>query len=50
MFSDNELRFFTITNPFFKFSWLDNEEDIPSAKTLLKGKFVRFQGQNVSES
>jgi hypothetical protein len=39
-----------LTILFFKFSWLDNEEDIRRAKTLLKGKFARFQGQNVSES
>jgi hypothetical protein len=50
MFSDNELRLSTITNPFFKFSWLDNDEDIRRAKTLLKGEFTRFQGQNDSES
>lgn len=51
MFSDNELRLSTITNPFFKLSWLDNEEDVRRAKTLLKGEFARFQGlNNESES
>jgi hypothetical protein len=46
MFSDNELRVATISNPFFKLSWLDNENDVRRAKTLLKGEFVRFQGLN----
>ncbi|XP_045032193.1 uncharacterized protein LOC116915580 [Daphnia magna] len=34
MFSDNELRLATITNPFFKLSWLDNEDDVRRAKTF----------------
>ncbi|XP_059353657.1 uncharacterized protein LOC132088593 [Daphnia carinata] len=51
MFSENELRLATITNPFFKLSWLDNEDDVRRAKTLLRGEFVRFQGlNNESES
>ena len=50
MFSDNELRLSTITNPFLKFSWLDNDEDIRRAKNLLKGEFTRFQGETQSES
>jgi hypothetical protein len=51
MFSDNELRLATITDPFFKSFWLDNQDDIRHAKTLLEEAFVRFQGlNNESES
>ncbi|XP_045031026.1 uncharacterized protein LOC116924452 [Daphnia magna] len=39
MFADNELRLATITNPHFKLSWLENEDEIRRAKTLLKGDF-----------
>jgi hypothetical protein len=36
MFSDNELRLATITNPIFKLSWLEKEEDMERAiKSLL---------------
>lgn len=46
MFADNELRLATITNPHFKLSWLENDDEIRRAKTLLKGEFIRFQGLN----
>lgn len=43
MFADNELHLATLTDPFFKLSWLDNEDEIRRAKNLLKGEYVRFQ-------
>lgn len=44
MFSDNEFRLAAMTNSYFKLSWLSiNEDHIRRAKTLLKGKFCRFQ-------
>ncbi|KAK4007308.1 hypothetical protein OUZ56_012468 [Daphnia magna] len=46
MFVDNELRLATITNPHFNLSWLENDDEIRRAKTLLKGEFIRFQGLN----
>jgi hypothetical protein len=46
MLSDNELRLATITNPHFKLSWLENDDEIRRAKTLLKGEFIPFQGLN----
>lgn len=44
MFSENELRLAAITNPYFKLSWLVNEDEIRRAKTLLKGEFSRIKG------
>ena len=43
MFADNELGLATITNPHFKLSWLEKDDEIRRAKTLLKGEFIRFQ-------
>ncbi|XP_045033906.1 uncharacterized protein LOC116923328, partial [Daphnia magna] len=44
MFSDNELRLATISNPMFKLSWLESEDDIRRAKSLLKCEYQRLQG------
>ena len=44
MFADNELLLATITNPSFKLSWLETDDEIRRAKTLLKGEFIRFRG------
>ncbi|KAK4007019.1 hypothetical protein OUZ56_012174 [Daphnia magna] len=44
MFSDNELRLATITNPMLKLSWLEKEEDIERAKSLLTCEYKRLQG------
>jgi hypothetical protein len=44
MFADNELLLATITNPRFKLSWLETDDEIRRAKTLLKGEFIRFRG------
>ena len=47
MFADNELLLATITNPRFKLSsWLETDDEIRRAKTLLKGEFIRFRGLN----
>ena len=51
MFADNELLLATITNPRFKLSWLETDDEIRRAKTLLKGEFIRFRGlDDVSQS
>ncbi|XP_045023066.1 uncharacterized protein LOC116927472 [Daphnia magna] len=44
MFTDNELRLATITNPMFKLSWLEKDEDIERAKSLLTCEYNRLKG------
>ncbi|EFX70480.1 hypothetical protein DAPPUDRAFT_328020 [Daphnia pulex] len=44
MFTDNELRLATISNPMFKLSWLENEEQYNRAKSLLICEFNRVKG------
>ncbi|KAK4021577.1 hypothetical protein OUZ56_003489 [Daphnia magna] len=50
MVSDNsDNRLATISNPMFKLSWLENEEQYNRAKALLACKFNRLKG-NVENS